>query len=441
MSEPRLVRAVVVQPKWTVEDFASEGAFRAWMRSQLERTRPHLSRERPNLVVLTELNGLPLLLTGARLAARATTLQGALALSLAKFLPEVLAVAAARRVSLVRALHLVRAPDTVRVYLETCRDLARAFGVYLVSGSAPLPHLARLGTDLSFGADVFNETVVFAPDGRVIGTADKVYLTQPEKAGGLDFSAGPPENLRVFPTEVGDLGVAISLDAFMPDVIARLEAQGCTVLLQPDANGGSWTGKEQEGPRTGERDQPEAWLESAWTAVQRSETLRYALNPMVVGNLFDVAFDGQSAIVAREEEAPEARSYVMTAPRGGFLALAPWVQDGDLGTLRRVGLELEPASRSPRENQYREDVLSADLTLPPRTRQAEPLAPHEDAMNALLEGRAVLSPSPGVTVARTLKPLVVAALVVGGARTMRRSRLLGGALVLAGAVLGAVWSV
>ncbi|PYE53490.1 putative amidohydrolase [Deinococcus yavapaiensis KR-236] len=434
------MRAVVVQPKWTVEDFASEGSFRAWMRSQLDRARPHLSSSRPNLVVLTELNGLPLLLTNARLATRATSLQGALALSLAKFLPEVLAVASARRVSLARALHLVRAPETVRVYLETCRDLARTFGVYLVSGSAPLPHLARIGTDLSFGSQVFNETVIFAPDGRVIGTADKVYLTQPEGPGGLDFSVGRLEDLRVFPTDVGDLGVAISLDAFMPDVIARLEEQGCTVLLQPDANGGSWTGKEQEGPRTGERDQPEAWLESAWQAVQRSPTLRYALNPMVVGNLFDVAFDGQSAIVARSDEAAEPRSYVMTEPRAGFLALAPWVEDGDLGTLRRVGLQLEPASRSPRENAYREDVLSADLTLPPRERDAQPLSPHEEAVNALLEGRAVLSPAPGVTAARSVKPFVVASLVVGGARIARRSKLVGGALVLAGAALGALWS-
>ena len=61
---PRHVRAVVVQPHWSARDFTTPDAFRRWMRAQLEMARPHLQEGGVNLVVLTELNGLPLVLRG-----------------------------------------------------------------------------------------------------------------------------------------------------------------------------------------------------------------------------------------------------------------------------------------------------------------------------------------------------------------------------------------
>ena len=149
-SSPRHVRAVAVQPKWHVRDFLSKAAFRGWMRSQLEAARPHLSTTQPNLVVLTELNGLPLVLRGGYLAAATGTFEWAAALLLIQHLPEVLPILlraawSGERVSPIRALQLARAGENVPLYLTTCRDLAREYGVYLVLGQhtdAALP-LAR----------------------------------------------------------------------------------------------------------------------------------------------------------------------------------------------------------------------------------------------------------------------------------------------------------
>ena len=110
---------------------------------------------------------------------------------------------------------------------------------------------------------------------------------------------------------------------------------------------------------------------------------------MVVGNLLDLSFDGQSAITGRPEDAPDLRSYVLTDPRPGFLALAPWVQDsGTPDELREVGQQLSARSGHPRENAYRTDLLYADLTLPASPLTAPPRTPHEQALEALLDDSA-----------------------------------------------------
>ncbi|MDV6373140.1 nitrilase-related carbon-nitrogen hydrolase [Deinococcus arenicola] len=392
-SSTRRFRAVAVQPRWSAEDFVSADAFRAWMRGQLDMARPHFSPDRPNLVVLTELNGLPLVLCGAGWALGLKTFERvALALFLTR-LPQALPVLLREKVSPIRALQLAGSEVNVRLYLHTCRDLAREYGVYLCCGSTPMPrYRLKNGQPVREAGTLTNQTVLLAPDGGLIGVTDKVHLTPDEEAGGVDLTPGELSEMRVFPTPVGDLGVAISLDAFREDVIGRLEAGGCTVLLQPDANGAAWTSKEGLPPDpTDIRDQPVAWLESSWTATTTGKSIRYAVNPMVVGNLLDLSFDGQSAITGRAEDAPEERSYVMTDPRPGFLALTPWVTEGTREELRAVGRQLAAHSSHPRENIYRTDVLHADLELPASTLPAPPRTPHEHALQAILNTPEVAS--------------------------------------------------
>ena len=391
----RRFRAVAVQPRWSAQDFGSAPAFRHWLRSQLEAARPHLAADRPTLVVLTELNGLPLILRGDGWAARLGTFERAAAALFVRRLARVLPLLLRERVSPIRALQLAASDENAALYLHTCRDLAREYGVYLCCGSAPLPRyrLSAAGLEREPGV-LTNQTVIFGPGGELIGCTDKVHLTPAEEAGGVDLTPGRLDELRVFPTPVGDLGVAISLDAFRADVIGRLEAQGCTVLLQPDANAAPWTALEGLPPDPAHlRDQPLAWLESSWTVTAHSPTIRYAVNPMVVGNLLDLTFDGQSAITGPAAEAPQPRSYVLTAPRPGFLALAPWVAPDTAPPeeLRRLGQQLAARSGHPHENGYLTTVLHADLELPPTTCPAPPATPHEEALRAWLGGQTTLA--------------------------------------------------
>lgn len=104
----RQVRAVAVQPQWRASDFYSASRFERWLRAQLELSRPHLSRELPNLVVLTELNGLPLLLRGGQLAALSGRFSWAAALMFTLHLPAALPIMLRERVSPIRALGLAQ---------------------------------------------------------------------------------------------------------------------------------------------------------------------------------------------------------------------------------------------------------------------------------------------------------------------------------------------
>jgi len=397
---PRAVRAVIVQPQWHVEDFATPQSFERWMRGQLEQAKTEFVEGRPNLVVLTELNGVGLYLRGSRLARFTGRFDYALGLNLFQRFPEAAYRALTQKVSLVRGLVLTLAPDVLAEYVPLCSKLAKEYKVWLVCGSAPLPHLTSSiissGQKVRIdGSDVYNESLVFSPQGLLVGAADKVYLTALERKAGLDFSAGRLEDLKVIYTPAGDLGIAISLDAFKPELIKALEKQGADVLVQPDANGSPWTGREQEGPLGGKRDQPEAWLESAWQAVQRSKSLRYALNPMVVGNFLDASFDGQSAIVAKEFEAQKQQSYVMTPPRAGFLALLPWVAEGSDAELRELGRKLSSGSGHSFENRYLTGVLSADLKLQASSAPPNALRPFEAALDALGQGAVLEKPWSG----------------------------------------------
>lgn len=393
-SSPRAVRATLVQPQWHIEDFATPESFERWMRGQLEQAKVEFVSGRPNLVVLTELNGVGLYLRGSRLARASRRFDVALGLTLFQRFPEAAYRALTQKVSLVRGLLLTLAPDVLAEYVPLCSRLAKEYKVWLVCGSAPLPHLSRPAQQVRSGqtktvqisgTELYNQSLVFSPQGKLVGAVDKVYLTKLEKEAGLDLSPGKLEDLRVIYTPAGDLGIAISLDAFKPDVISALEGQGADILVQPDANGSPWTGREQE--TSTRRDQPEAWLESSWQAVQRSKTLRYALNPMVVGNLLDASFDGQSAIIAKEFEALKQQSYVMTSPRAGFLKLLPWVaQSENAAELRELGRKLSSGSGHTFENRYQTGTLSADLKLQPSNAPASTLRPFEAALDALGQG-------------------------------------------------------
>ncbi len=402
---PRHIRAIAVQPQWFIYNFFTAAAFRRWMRLQLDAARPHLHPTWPNLVVLTELNGLPLVLRGAHLTALARTFEQAAAIMFLLHLPAALPILWREKVSPIRALQLARAQANTTLYLRVCQQLAREYGVYLVCGSAPTPHFWYEGQQLRRSSELYNQTHIFSPSGALLGSADKVHLTPDEQRGGVDLSAGRLSDLRVFPTPAGDLGVAISLDAFRPDVTACLQAQGCTVLLQPDANGSPWSAPEGLPPDPAhQRDQPQAWLDSSW-AVTHTGRVRYAVNPMVVGNLFNLSFDGQSAITGPAAEAATPQSYAMTAPRPGFLALMPWLSDNNaqlheqqlhehrldehhLHELRQLGRQRAAHSGHPQENRYLTGAISADLHLPDSELAAPAPTPHEQALEGLLAGKA-----------------------------------------------------
>ena len=414
---------------------------------------PHMARGRPNVVVFNEDVGLATLAIGTRgAAARALFTQrvpscavttapcgaiGALGLITAAYARPVAEYA--RRFAAFSGLSrgFVAATDTiVRSFMGTFSAEAKRYGVYMI-GSADLPQFRQSTTasDLAIFSDpdlhprpssvyvatataVHNELFMWGPHDlrrggpdvlrNVVASNLKVPLTPLELGIGLtpgpSHGAAAVANLRPYalPGTRALLGFATSLPAFTygspgPGVdpcsdtsayyMRCLDKLGANLVIQDEANPGAWTGPDGSGA---ERWQPLSWMGSTYRAVADPTVgFDYNVTAMMVGNLADLAFDGQSAITQRGlgggvrgsgrvagchyignssfvpgEDLAVFRPYVGRVP--GFLALAPWVvPDASRAALRRVGAALGPGSGSSIEDDYLETALVADLPFPP----------------------------------------------------------------------------
>ncbi|MFQ6674357.1 MAG: nitrilase-related carbon-nitrogen hydrolase [Fidelibacterota bacterium] len=205
----------------------------------------------------------------------------------------------------------------------------------------------------------------------MLGITRKVYLTETEKD--LDVSPGRLEDVEVYNTPFGKVGVAISLDAFTDKYVRWLDDHGCQIIVQPDANNHRWADTH---PQSGIW-QPKEWMWSTFGSIQQEyKNIQVNICPMIVGNLFDLVFDGQSSITAKSADFPrkayvgvdrmEPDPYYFGRYRGRFLAMSQWVTEGgpdDIDRLREMAKSLEPGGS--RDNQYHEDIIWADLEVNP----------------------------------------------------------------------------
>lgn len=323
----------------------------------------------------------------------------------------------------------VAATDTiVRSFMGSFSALARRYHLYMIGSGDVAPFKqSRNATDLATFSDpdlhpqpssvyvatrpdVYNEVFMWGPrDVRrsgpdvlrnVVASNRKVPLTSLELA--LGFTPGPSTgpaavaNVRPYrlPGTRARIGFATSLPAFVYGSPPRgtnpcsntaryymrcLNRLGANLVIQDEANPGAWTGPDGNGI---EKWQPMSWMSSTYRTVSEPKVgFDYNVTAMMVGNLADLLFDGQSAITQRGrlrdrgchyignsrflsgEDQSQFRAYA--GPKRGFLALAPWVvSDRSRAALRKVGDALAPDSGSRLTDDYLETALVADLPFP-----------------------------------------------------------------------------
>jgi hypothetical protein len=327
----------------------------------------------------------------------------------------------------IRGLVLALTDTLYRATYETFRDLAVAHGVWLAASidmpparrveEATEPALVALLRDPDEPARTYayeavaptpyNATYVFAPDGSVLvpdgkggvlrspdetGGAilpsnAKPYLVEieqppPGSGAGLSLSFGAVRDQEVIPTPVGRLAIVTSKPAWMPDVNDRYAAKGANVVLQPEAfSGWGYVAAPWE---------PDIFREGGFNTLQKIPQLLVNVDASLVGNFFDVTFDGQSAIIGREAKTDPGplsatNAWIGHPPSTAFLALGPWIlpdpgiADPALGASQRrallagSGRNLLPGSGVPCpgplvpgacENGYREAIVFADVDVP-----------------------------------------------------------------------------
>jgi hypothetical protein len=438
LNPQKTVRFFAFGHKFTLKDVETEESYFQSYVKFAELAKPYISKRYENVFVFEEHAGLPLLFFGKRgKSARenaSNSTQAAIFLSsdfqnaasyyISKF-PEI-------STFLARPLFLAATDTLWRVFFDTSSKIAKDYGVWVVScQNSPYPYLEKVQGNSKDGfpisafvdevvkdksyfyvattSDVWNTCFVFSPQGEIKHYTRKVNLVPTEKTD-LQFSSGTYEELSVFRipgTEV-DICVAISLDAFVPRYIQELDSKGCDVLLQPDANSGAWATDGGLGYW-----QPLEWLGSTMGSIQtkkyigcpnpdealflktggvkcnfqeitiNSKSIKYNVNPMMTGNLFDVSFDGQTAITGRDKRAKRDINYIglpklqdltfegkIMFEEGGFILLGPWSFDLSSlapGEQQNKSRELQKTLYQGGENEgkYLSTILIADLTLEP----------------------------------------------------------------------------
>ena len=289
VAEP--LRVAAVQVCVSPEVYYGEEAFAAKMGALMARA----MASRPDLVIFPEDVGTFLILAGApRSARKARALRAALsAMSLGEWVGVGLRELFQGE-SMPEAVFHMRSSDVRRMYIGTFARLAARYRVYVVAGSCCLSAEKGRGTR--------NTAFVFGPEGTILLKQDKVHLVELEKKGGLDLTPGTVESLGVVKVKGEGIGVSVCYDTYFPEVTRALSAKGATVLVDIKAN--PWP----FGPKT-----EKEFKDAAWKCVQEDTGIRFGVTSCLVGRLYDMVFEGRSAIVA---------DGLLTADGSGYVAQA-----------------------------------------------------------------------------------------------------------------------
>ncbi len=326
------VHLVAVQARMHLSNYRSPEAFAAWVLELSERAVAGLDGA-PKLLAFPETIGLPLLLTLEHYAevSRQTRVTGAALILLRRQWRSILQAATAHRAFGPQAVFISRALPAYRAYVAAFSAAARQTGATIVAGSSFLPQIedeASRGLHIA-GGRVQNVTYTFAPSGAVLGRSGKRYLTRGLESR-LGLSRAPADSLRVLHTPVGCVGVALCLDGFYSSVLEALDGSGVDTVVQPSANYAPWT---RRWPPDDSYSEGEAWLGLGLRAgVRGRQNIRYGVNPMLVGGMFDLRAEGRSSIVANPR--------FLDAETEGYSGVVALAQSYDQEELVRAEVEL-----------------------------------------------------------------------------------------------------
>lgn len=307
--------------RWAPADYRSPDAF-AERVLELSRRAVAGGDGVPTLVAFPELVGVPLLLTatGDQAALAADTLETGLLRVARRDAAAWIRSALRHRHLGLGAIYAHYAPEVYRAYRDAFGRAARETGAVIVAGSAFLPDVDEepLAGVHASDARTSNVSLAFGPHGGVLGRWAKVHLT-PGHESRVGLRRGRSEDLPVIETEVGRLAVTVCLDGFYDALVGRLDGLGAQVLVQPSANMAAW---DRPWPGDPTRREGEVWLGDGVRArLQGRAHLRYAVNPMMVGDAYGLRPRGRSSVSANV--AATGLSGTMPEELPGLLAIAP----------------------------------------------------------------------------------------------------------------------
>jgi predicted amidohydrolase len=290
---------IAVQARMERRDYRDEAAFRAKIASLMQMAAREADFSLPTIVAFPELIGLFLSFLPKywdQLESESSLEGGATKLVMENFasLPEEYRTPekAGRRL-----LFVDTALEAERIYADTFALAAREYGCYVAAGSIALPPIdeepSKGGRHIRNETALWNTAYLFSPNGICLQRVPKVNLVP-----GLEsrlFDEAPAAETIPAQTAIGRLGTLVCFDGFHEALVERYDSLGVDVLIKPSYNQHPWDGPSTyaEGRREGEQ-----WLMHGCPAIiQGRENIRYGVNPMMVGAVFeDMAAEGLSSI-------------------------------------------------------------------------------------------------------------------------------------------------
>ena len=320
---------IAVQLEVSGDIVGSPERYRAHLEGAVARAIDTAGPADARVVVVPEIAGhLALLALAPPRAHRAATLSAALGAAAVRRPLDVLrGVVTTRLLDARHAVLAALAPDGERYWRGVFGPLARKHGVYLVAGS----HL-RLGPN----GDLTNASFLFAPDGRLLATTDKVNLVpgiEDRAPKALGLARGNEDRLPIVETPFGRIATLICYDGFREPHTSeerfvamgpRLAARGgVSVVANPAANPWPWRGPWKYADPTNP-DEP-ATREAQWDreglpgSLAQMPFARWGITAHLVGSVLDLGFDGQSEILERDARGVRRIARAEHHDRGGHV--------------------------------------------------------------------------------------------------------------------------
>lgn len=163
-------------------------------------------------------------------------------------------------------------------------ELASKYRLYLCPGTSIIEEKNRYYLTAS----------LFDPQGRKLGEQRQTHLSRQERSQG--FARG--EELPVWATELGTVGIVAGTDIWYPEVSRILALQGADLILAPAAVPGPYN----------------PWLQLAgmWQQVQQNQF--FALENWLRGNVLGIHCEGEAVILAPCEMTEGERGYLAREP-------------------------------------------------------------------------------------------------------------------------------
>ncbi|MBN2358389.1 MAG: carbon-nitrogen hydrolase family protein [Deltaproteobacteria bacterium] len=203
-----------------------------------------------------------------------------------------------------------KAPRMARAYQGIFSRLARNFHVTIVAGSIVLPDpLVDNGALLlGSGRKLHHVSLVYDPEGKVMGApVREIYLSTARQPF---IERGTTDELGVYATPAGKLGVLVGADSFYPRCYELLRDQKAEIVVAVSALprratwDRKWPGYDGfPAPNEFARDdagaitEREARLKYGLPGLLRFTPAKIGVDVYLHGQLWDVGYDGQTLVV------------------------------------------------------------------------------------------------------------------------------------------------